>query len=150
MIFVIICNKNISQYEILLTPSNVVTEKYPLISNAKDTYVVQRTRKIVSDYLTIDHDVLRETKMCAFFIGKVKDEDGSKRAETVMQLLQKLRDDITDQRASLMKEITQICSGNVLICKVVIFSQCAYSHQSPLVLLCTKRMTSIGRCFEMS
>jgi hypothetical protein len=32
-----------------------------------------------------------------------------------MQLLQKLRDDITDYRAALMKDITQICAGKVQI-----------------------------------
>jgi hypothetical protein len=88
-----------------------------MISNTKDSYVTQRTKKIAADYLTIDQDVLRETKMCAFvFISRVDDCDGSKRAETVMQqLLQKLRDDITDYRAALMKDITQICVGKVQI-----------------------------------
>jgi hypothetical protein len=86
-----------------------------MISNTKDSYVVQRTKKIAADYLTIDQDVLRETKMCAFFFSRVDDNDGSKRAETVMQLLQKLRDDITDYRAALMKDITQICVGEVQI-----------------------------------
>jgi hypothetical protein len=102
--------------EIVTTlPSVVITDKYPMISNTKDSYVVQRTKKIAADYLTIDQDVLRETKMCAFFISRVDDCDGSKRAETVMQLLQKLRDDITDYRAALMKDITQICVGKVKI-----------------------------------
>jgi hypothetical protein len=86
-----------------------------MISNTKDSYVTQRTKKIAADYLTIDQDVLRETKMCAFFFSRVDDNDGSKRAETVMQLLQKLRDDITDYRAALMKDITQICAGKVQI-----------------------------------
>ena len=90
-----------------------MVEKYPLISDFKDTYVVERTKKVVADYLTIDDTVLKQTKMCAFFLGKIKDDDGAKRAETVMQLIQKLRDDITDQRGALMKEITEICTGRV-------------------------------------
>jgi hypothetical protein len=100
-------------------PSVVITDKYPMILNTKDSYVVQRTKKIAADYLTIDQDVLRETKMCAFFFSRVDDNDGSKRAETVMQLLQKLRDDITDYRAALMKEITQICVGKVQIPQII-------------------------------
>jgi hypothetical protein len=49
----------------------------------------------------------------SFFISRVDENDGSKRAEMVMQLLQKLRDDITEYHAALMKDITQICSGKV-------------------------------------
>jgi hypothetical protein len=70
-----------------------------------------RTKKLVNDYLKVDQTVFKKTKMCAFFMGKIVDSDGEKRAETVLQLMQKMRDDVTDQRALLMREITDFCTG---------------------------------------
>jgi len=82
-----------------------------MIADFKDSTITSRTKAIVEDYLKIDYEVLEQTQMGAFLLGKVKDEDGVTRIETVYQLLQKLREDITDMRAALMKQITDACTG---------------------------------------
>ena len=82
-----------------------------MIADFKDSTITSRTKAIVEDYLKIDYEVLEQTQMGAFLLVKVKDEDGVTRIETVYQLLQKLREDITDMRAALMKQITDACTG---------------------------------------
>ena len=82
-----------------------------MIADFKDSTITSRTKAIVEDYLKIDYKVLEQTQMGAFLLGKVKDKDGVTRIETVYQLLQKLREDITDMRAALMKQITDACTG---------------------------------------
>jgi hypothetical protein len=47
--------------------------------------------------------------MSKFLIAITTEPVGETRAETVYQLLQKLREDVTDMRAALMKQITDIC-----------------------------------------
>lgn len=82
-----------------------------MISDFRNSHVTARTKAIVEDYLKIDYDVLEQTQMAAFLLSKVDDSDGVKRIETVVQLLQKLREDITDTRAFLMKQITDTFTG---------------------------------------
>jgi hypothetical protein len=85
--------------------------KFPLIGDLKDSTLTARTKAILEDYLKIDFDVLERTEMSAFLLSKVTERDGAKRVETVYQLLQKLREDITDMRAAIMKQITDVCTG---------------------------------------
>jgi hypothetical protein len=85
--------------------------KFPLIGDFKDSTMTSRTKAIVEDFLKIDFDVLEQTEMAAFLLSKVDVEDGPKRVEMVVQLLQKLREDITDMRAAIMKQITDVCTG---------------------------------------
>ena len=64
-----------------------------MISDFKNTTVTIRTKAIVEDYLKIDYNVLEQTQMAAFLLSKVDDQDGVNHVETVVQLLQKLRED---------------------------------------------------------
>ena len=82
-----------------------------MIADFKDGDITTCTKSIVDDYLKIDDRVLDQTNMSAFLIAKTNEQVGERRAETVYQLLQKLREDVTDMRAALMKQITDICSS---------------------------------------
>jgi hypothetical protein len=102
---------------------NTQTVKFPLIADFKDGDITTRTKAIVDDYLKIDDRVLERTQMSAFLITKVHDRDGATRAETIHQLLQKLREDVTDMRAALMKQITDICNSKCHELSVIIVSE---------------------------
>ena len=82
-----------------------------MIADFKDSSITSRTNVVVEDYLKIDDEVLNSTQMSAFLLGKIREDDGVRRAETVHQLLQKLREDVTNMRAAIMKQITDICNG---------------------------------------
>jgi hypothetical protein len=90
--------------------SNDPKVKFLLIADFQDGDITTRTKAIIDDYLKIDDRVLEQTNMSAFLITKVHEPNGGRRAESVYQLLQKLREDVTDMRAALMKQITDICN----------------------------------------
>jgi hypothetical protein len=85
--------------------------KYPLIGDFKDGIIHMKTKKVINDFLMVDSTVFKNTKMCAFIMSKVVDKNGETRAETVLQFMQKMRDDVTDQRAILMRDISEYCTG---------------------------------------
>ena len=95
---------------LLFLLSNDPKVKFPLIADFRDGDITTRTKAIVDNYLKIDDRVLEQTNISAFLITKVHEPNGGRRAESVYQLLQKLQEDVTDMRAALMKQITDICN----------------------------------------
>jgi hypothetical protein len=98
--------------------SNDPKVKFLLIADFRDGDITTRTKAIIDDYLKLDDRVLEQTNMSAFLITKVHEPNGGRRAESVYQLLQKLQEDVTDMRAALMKQITDICNRkyNIVNC----------------------------------
>jgi hypothetical protein len=105
------CGLRLSHTVTPLLTWNTLTVKFPLIADFKDGHITTQTKSIVDDYLKIDDRVLDQTSMSNFLIALTTEPVGETRAETVYQLLQKLREDVTDMRAALMKQITDICSS---------------------------------------